>query len=106
MKFNLTIEKSPHPGQTCEEAHPGEPCSACAHPSLKEGFEMGQGEMIQDPIGGTLRPDQLKDLIVDDLRQCLYFVENNQWEFGSLLRNIALRVKVYSDFISRSGMED
>ena len=97
MKINLTIDKSgggedPHPGQSCEEAHPGEPCSACAG-HLEEGIEM-----IQDPIGGTIRPDQMKVLIVDDLKQCLYFVENDQWEFHSLLRNVAMRVKVLSDF--------
>ena len=37
MRINIKINKQdpvvdgPHPGQSCEEAHPGEPCSACAH---------------------------------------------------------------------------
>ena len=50
------------------------------------------GKLIQDPIGGTLRPDQLKALVIDDLRQCLGFAEGDRWEFVSLLNNIVLRV--------------
>jgi len=103
MKINLKINQGPHPGQTCEEAHPGEPCSDCAH--MKENLNFENAENIQDPIGGTIRPDQLRGLIEDDLKQCLYFVQNEQWSFQSLLRNVALRVKVYSEFHNRSDME-
>ena len=42
-------------------------------------------EEVQDYVGGMVRPDQLKSFILDDLKQCVHFVENDQWEFQSLL---------------------
>lgn len=48
--------------------------------------------LIQDPIGGMVRPDQIKKNIIYDLRQCLRFAEHEQWEFRSLLLIIDQRI--------------
>ena len=56
-------------------------------------------EEVQDYIGGMVRPDQLKSFILDDLKQCIHFVENEQWEFQSLLRNISKRVEILAELV-------
>ncbi len=54
-------------------------------------------EEVQDYVGGMVRPDQLRSFILDDLKQCIHFVENDQWEFQSLLRNISKRVEILAE---------
>ena len=56
-------------------------------------------EEVQDYIGGMVRADQLKSFILDDLKQCIHFVENEQWEFQSLLRNISKRVEILAELV-------
>jgi hypothetical protein len=58
---------------------------------------VGSESLIQDPIGGRVRPDQLKALAVDGLQQCLAFAKNDMWEFVSMLKNVALRVNALKE---------
>jgi hypothetical protein len=66
---------------------------------LQELIEEEMGDLVQDAIGGMARPDQLKSLVLDDLKQCIYFVETDQWEFQSLLRNISKRIEILAELV-------
>ena len=58
---------------------------------------------VQDYVGGMVRPDQLKSFVIDDLKQCISFVEREQWEFQALLRNISKRVEILANLAEEQG---
>ena len=58
----------------------------------------GGGEMIKDPIGGMVRPDQLENLVIDSLKQCLDMAENRrEFGFSRLLKNASMRAELLSE---------
>ena len=58
---------------------------------------LNEGEEVQDFVGGMVRVDQLKNLVLDDIKQCAKFAQDDMWEFQSLLRNISKRVEILAE---------
>jgi len=52
-----------------------------------------QENLIQDPIGGTVRPDQLETIVIKDLEHCLDLARSGQFGFSPVLKNVLLRLE-------------
>ncbi len=63
-----------------------------------EKFKLENDNLIQDPTGGMIRPDQMKMMILDDLKKCLMMVgEYKQFNISSLLKITAMRADVLAE---------
>jgi len=49
--------------------------------------------LVQDPIGGTVRPDQLGTIVIRDLEHCLDLAQGGLFNFSSILKNVLLRIE-------------
>ena len=50
-------------------------------------------DLVQDPIGGTVRPDQLGTIVIRDLEHCLELAQSGLFNFSSILKNVLLRLE-------------
>ena len=62
--------------------------------------------LMKDPIGGMVRPDQLEILVVDTLSQCILMAKQKNFQFSSLLKLAARRTEALSELYEDLDDED
>ena len=53
-----------------------------------------QESLVQDPIGGMVRPDQLQTNVIKDLQHCLKLAESGNYNFANILNIMIARIDI------------